>query len=383
MATEATKRFNDLFGKVRARFEKISDSVTLPKDDDDLIDAVIQRIDIDSEATAKSPAPGTPAPEDKEEKYDRLMKRLAWQVGKSGIGVDEVVRSFPGAIQAVLLYKSYEKFKGGESNLVREKFIEMGWKNIQPNLWVLPPNKTPAGSVNQEELKIWARRKLTKPFGKDLDYVFPLIAVIDLKRVTADKKGTRKMPVARTIYNVLEPGEVVPSSHIYSVMKSRGFGVRDIILSGNIPFLASAFATTDDLLAIQENEEAIGAKLRSLTGSQSMGLQDLANLGADLVADSFGTSVAHPKDLAQRLIIEAQFWMRHLGGTVPSPGPAGTTAPSPGQAPELNPEFHQLTQEQEESEQSAQEAKPEPKSDSDAWSDGESDSETDPEPAAS
>lgn len=369
MASEATKRFNELFGKVRARFEKISESVALPKDDDDLIDAVIQRIDIDSEAHAQASAAKPLAAEDKEKKYDRLMKRLAWQLGKSGIIVEEVVRTFPGEIQAVLLYKSYEKFRGGDSNLMREKFIEMGWKNIQPNVWVLPPNKTPAGSVNQEELKIWARRKLTKPFGKDLDYVFPFIIAIDLKKVTADKKGTRKMPVARTIYNVLEPSEVVPSSHLYSVMKSRGFGVKDIILAGDIPFLASAFATPDVLLAIQENEDAIGGKLRSLTGSQSMGLQDIANLGADLIADAFGAAVAHPKDLAQRLIIEAQFWMRHLGGTVPSSGPVEVTTPSQSQAPALSRETPDPSAQSELAEEP--EAKPEPQSESDSWSDSE------------
>ncbi|MDV3293814.1 MAG: hypothetical protein LYZ70_06045 [Nitrososphaerales archaeon] len=372
MASEATKRFNELFGKVRARFEKISESVTPPKDDDDLIDAVIQRIDVDSEAHAEASAPKPPGPEDKEEKYDRLLKRLGWQLAKSGIGVEEVVRTFPGEIQAVLLHKSYEKFKGRDSNFLREKFIEMGWKNIQPNVWVLPPNKTPAGSVNQEELKIWARRKLTKPFGKDLDYVFPFIAVIDLKRVTADKKGTRKLPVARTIYGVLEPSEVVPSSHLYNVMKSRGFGVKDIILSGDIPFLASAFATTDDLLAIQENEEAIGARLRSLTGSQNMGLQDIANLGAELIADAFGTSVAHPKDLAQRLIIEAQFWMRHLGGTVPSPGPTGAEASIQGHVPAQTPETPEPERPAEQAEEPETESRAESQSESESWSDSES-----------
>jgi hypothetical protein len=334
MAEYATRRLNKLFGRFRERVEKLSESVTSSKlDDEDLIDDVIQRIDMPGDEAAKVTTGGRPSAEDGEERYKKLMKRLEWQLSKSGIRVEEVVRAFPGEIQAVLLYKSYEKFKERESNLLREKFIEMGWKNIQPNLWLLPPDKTPGGPVGTGELKVWLRRKLAKPFGREFDYVFPVVAVIDLKKVAADKKGIRKMPVARTIYDVLEPGEVVPASHLYKVMKLRGFGVRDIILSGNIPFLASAFATPDELLAIQENEETIGNKLRSLTGSQSMGLQDLANLGPDLIAGAFGDTVAHAKDLAQRLIVEAQFWMRQLGGTVPSPGPVSVTAPVPRAAP--------------------------------------------------
>jgi len=329
MVGETGRRINKFIGRFRETFEKISETVASPESqEEDLIQTVIHRIDIPDEATPPASPATASQEEDKEKAYEKLIRRLRWQLSRSGIGAEEVVRSFPGEIQAVLLYRSFERFKGRESSLLREKFIEMGWKNIQPNLWVLPPNKTPGGPANSGDLKIWLRRKLAKPFGKDFDYVFPVVAVLDMKRVTADKKGTRKMPVARTIYNVLEPSEIVPAGHLYSVMKARGFGLRDIILSGNIPFLASAFATTDELLAIQENEDALIAKLKSLTGSASMNLQDIANLGPDLIAQALGDAVLHGRDLAQRLIVEAQFWMRYLGGTVPSLGPTPGALPT-------------------------------------------------------
>jgi len=331
LATDATKRLGKFFGRFRDRFEKLESVISPENDDTDLILAVIQRIDVEGEQMVGAEA-GAPAEQEDEEKvYERLMKRIHWQLSRSDITAEDVIRTFPGDVQAVLLYRSYDKFRGNESKL-RERFIEMGWKNIQPNLWVLPPNKTPGGAVNSVDLKVWIRRKLAKPFGRDFDYVFPVVAVVDMKKVTADKKGIRKMPTARTIYNVLEPDEVVPASHLYSVMKARGLGVKDIIMSGNVPFLASAFATPSDLMAIQENEDAISASLKQLTGSKTINLQDIANLGSDLIADAFGSTVAHGKDLAQRLIIEAQFWMRFLGGSVPAPGPI-QTAPVPGQQP--------------------------------------------------
>jgi len=331
LATDATKRLGKFFGRFRDRFEKLESVISPENDDTDLILAVIQRIDVEGEQMVGAEA-GAPAEQEDEEKvYERLMRRIHWQLSRSDITAEDVIRTFPGDVQAVLLYRSYDKFRGNESKL-RERFIEMGWKNIQPNLWVLPPNKTPGGAVNSVDLKVWIRRKLAKPFGRDFDYVFPVVAVVDMKKVTADKKGIRKMPTARTIYNVLEPDEVVPASHLYSVMKARGLGVKDIIMSGNVPFLASAFATPSDLMAIQENEDAISASLKQLTGSKTINLQDIANLGSDLIADAFGSTVAHGKDLAQRLIIEAQFWMRFLGGSVPAPGPI-QTAPVPGQQP--------------------------------------------------
>jgi len=330
MAGDPSKGFGKFFGRVKDRFERLSESVAAANgDDSDLILSVVQRIDVEGELALGGGVESQLESKQEGDMYQKLMRRLQWQLSKSGITPEEAISSYPGEVQAVLLYRSYDKFRESETNLLREKFIEMGWRNIQPNLWVLPPNKTPGGSINSQDLKVWVRKKLAKPCGRDFDYVFPVVAVIDMKKTTADKRGIRKMPTARTIYNVLEPDEVVPPSHLYSVMKSRGFGLRDIILSGDIPFLASAFATQDELMAIQENEEAIVASLKQMTGSQSVNLQDLANLGADLVADAFGSTVVHGKDLAQRLIVEAQYWMRYLGGTVPAPGPM-PSAPAMG-----------------------------------------------------
>lgn len=367
MAGEATKRFGKFLGKFKDRFEKLESVISPGSDEMDLILAVNQRIDVEGEQ-ARAVEAGGAMEEDEEEVYEKLMRRLRWHLSKSGISAEEVIRTFPGDVQVVLLYRSYDKFKGEESNLLREKFIEMGWKNVQPNLWVLPPNKTPGGQVSSGDLKVWVRRKLAKPFGRDFDYVFPVVAVVDMKKVTADKKGIRKMPTARTIYNVLEPDEVVPASHLYSVMKSRGLGVRDIILSGSIPFLASAFATPEELTAIQENEEAISASLRQMTGSRAINLQDIANLGADLVADAFGSTVLHGKDLAQRLIVEAQFWMRLLGGSVPAPGPAPST---PLTRPQPTEEKAETVLETEQwgkpKEEVAKEEEPEPLASQESW----------------
>ncbi|MDV3276905.1 MAG: hypothetical protein LYZ69_00385 [Nitrososphaerales archaeon] len=313
---ESNKRITDLFERVRAPFKKLGETVgQTASSDDDLIHAVIQRIDVEGETSLPEAQPQ--GGYDREEMYKRLLRRLDWQVRKSGIGAEELVRTYGGEVQAVLLHKSYERFRNKSSDVLRGKFIELGLKNVQPGVWVLPPNRVPSGLTTQDELRMWVRRELAKPLGKDFDYVFSFVAVVDLKKVIAERKGIRKMPVARTIYNVLEVDEVVPPSHLYATLKSRSMGVRDIILSGDFPFLASAFAEDEDVAAIKEHEEEIATRLRNATGSKSAALEDIANLGADIIGASLEGIVAHPKDLAQRLIVEAQYWMRFLGGSVP------------------------------------------------------------------
>ena len=103
MAGENGKGFGGFFGRFRERFEKLSESVTSgTKDDMDLILAAIQRIDLEGEEVPSSEG-AQPKEMGEEEIYERIMRRLQWQLSRSGITSDELVRTFPGEVQSVLL----------------------------------------------------------------------------------------------------------------------------------------------------------------------------------------------------------------------------------------------------------------------------------------
>ncbi|MDG6988996.1 MAG: hypothetical protein JRN21_06685 [Nitrososphaerota archaeon] len=309
----AVKRITGLFDKVRGPLSKITSGTTLPKDDE-LAQAVIQRIEVDGEDHA---APATY--EDHELMCKRLVRRLGWQLKNSGITVEELIKSYPGEVKALLLLKSYERSKSKKGSVsLRDRLIATGFKLVQSGVWVLPPTRTPAGLESQESLKLWFRQEMSKQVGKQVDYVFPFVALVDLKRTVSERRGIRKMPAARTLFAVLSLEEVVSYSHLYATMKSRGLSVKDIVLSGDVSFLASAFADGGDLEGVHLHDLELAQKLRHLTGAASIDLEGLANLGPDTIAKALDGVVAHPKDFAQRLIVEAQYWMRFLGGTVPS-----------------------------------------------------------------
>lgn len=310
----AVKRFAGLFGRVRAPLGKISGSPSGTKDDD-LITTVIQRIEVQGEDQTVVDAQSDP-----EQTYRRLMRRLEWQLKNSGITVEELVRSNPGEVRSVLLFKSYEASKKKRKLRVtlRDRLVEIGFKPIQPGIWILPPNRTPPGLDSQDALKVWFRQQMVKPVSKALDYVFPFVASVNLKEVVSERRGIRKMPTARTLFSVLSVDEVASPSHVYATMKARGYGVREVILAGDVSFLSSSFADGEDLDGIRINELEIGGKLRHSTGASAINLEDIANLGPETIARALTGYVAHPKDFAQRLIVEAQYWMRTLGGSVPS-----------------------------------------------------------------
>ncbi|MDG6948050.1 MAG: hypothetical protein JRN40_01890 [Nitrososphaerota archaeon] len=308
----AVKRIAGFFDRVKAPLAKISGPGS-PKDEE-LILAVIGRIEVPGEDTSLPPAP-----EDSDEMYRRLMRRLDWQLKNSGLTPEELLRSYPYEARSLLLFKSYEKTKKKkESTAFKERLIEIGFKAVQPGVWVLPPTRTPAGLDSQEAIRLWFRQNLAKKVPKSVAYVFPFIASVDLKRMVSERRGIRKMPMAKTLFGALSLEEVAPPRHLYAAMKAKGRSVKEIILTGDIPFLSSAFAEGQELRAIQANELEIGARLRSATGSRAVSLEDLANLGPETLAKALEGFVPHPKDFGQRLIIEAQYWLRHLGGTVPT-----------------------------------------------------------------
>lgn len=308
----AVRRIAGLFDRVRSPFGRIGATDTSPREDA-IIEAIIQRIEVEKEEE-----PDSPFEADGEHVYRRLMKRLQWQLRNSGVTVEELVRTYPKEVRALLVFKSYERGKKNrESTAVRERLIELGFESIQPGLWVLPPTKTPPGLDSQEALRLWFRQQMARQLSRSVDYVFPFVASVDLKKVVSERRGIRKMPIARTLFGALSPEQVVPPSHLYAALRTRGMSVKEIILAGDICFLSSAFAERGDLDAVQVNEQEVGRRLKHATGSATVNLEDIANLGPDTIASALKGFVPHPRDFAQRMIVEAQYWMRMMGGTVP------------------------------------------------------------------
>ena len=193
----AVKRITGFFDRVKAPLSKISGSASTK--DEELILAVIQRIEVDGE-DATVPATF----EDRDAVYRRLMLRLDWQLKNSGLTPEELLRSYPYEAKSLLIFKSYEKTKKKkDSAIFKDRLTEKGFKPIQPGVWVLPPTRTPPGLDSQDALRLWFRQNLAKQVPKTIDYVFPFIASVDLKKMISERRGIRKMPTARTLFGAL------------------------------------------------------------------------------------------------------------------------------------------------------------------------------------
>ena len=183
----------DLFGRFAKPFRKTVGPLMRRPSEEDLIAAVVERIPMGGEPVIP---PDADSGAKKEDEFRRLVRRLEHQLSASGVTTDEMLRHYDKPLNAVLVLRHLEKYKRKPSLEIRDRLAAAGFALVQDNVWVLPPSRTPAGLNTQEDIKMWVRSKLTKSLRKDYQYVIPFVAVVDLRKVTAERYRVVKRPEA-------------------------------------------------------------------------------------------------------------------------------------------------------------------------------------------
>ena len=311
---------HDFFGRLVKPLRKTVGPLSRRPDEEEVIAAVNERIPMKGEPVV-SPDAGSETK--REDEFRRLVRRLEHQLSASGVTTDEMLRYYDRPLYAVLVLRHLEKYKRKPSLKIRDRLLGLGFTLVQDNVWVLPPSRTPGGLNTQEDIKAWVRSTLTKSFRKDYQYVLPFVAVIDLRMVVAERHRVVKRPEARTIFSVIELLDLLPPSYVYSYMKKRGFSLEEFIRSGDLVFLASAFADPEALEALKHSYAYAKSRVQSLMNTDGITLSYIADLHENELGAALEGIVKHPVDVARRLALEAQYWERFLDGT-----PQAATGPA-------------------------------------------------------
>ncbi len=301
----------DLLDKFVKPFKKSVEPLMRRRSEEEIIAAIIDRIPVEDEL---------PVPEDadkstkREDEIRRLLRRLGPQFAETGITNDEMLRYYDRPLYALMLLRFMEKYKKKTSLVIRDRLIRLGFIFLQNNVWVLPPARTPQDLKTQEDLKIWVRNTLTKALRKDYQYVLPFVALVDLKKVVAERHRVVRQPDGRTIFSILEMRELLPASYVFSYMKRKGFSLDGMIRGGDLVFLTSGFADLETMQALTKNKEAVTQRVRRLMNAEGLSLSYLADLHEKELGGALQGAVPHPMEVARRLGVEAQYWERFLEG---------------------------------------------------------------------
>lgn len=252
----------------------------------------------------------------REEGFRIYIRRMKTAMKDALITDEDIIKSYPEPLKAILLMRFLEK--QGEKRSVRlaEKINEAGLKFVQNDVWILPPSKTPQDLLTDQDLKQWVYENLTKTLYKKVQFVFPFIAIIDMRKVIAPRRGILRKYTGNTVFNVMELDEMVPPSYVYYYLKERNLGIEDVVRRGDLLFLASALKDQLAVSDIKEKRRQIVQRLFESLSKGSLSLEDISNIDGGALTKVLEGLVQHPDGVAQRLIIESKYWKRFLTSQV-------------------------------------------------------------------
>lgn len=300
-------KFLDRFTESLWKKQKLSE--------EEMLHAFLERVSLtNEEATAVRNA--TDEERRREEGFRIYIRRMKTTMKDALITDEDIIKSYPEPLKAILLMRFLEK--QGEKRSVRlaEKINEAGLKFVQNDVWILPPSKTPQDLVTDQDLKQWVYENLTKTLYKKVQFVFPFIAIIDMRKVIAPRRGILRKYTGNTVFNVMELDEMVPPSYVYYYLKERSLGIEDVVRRGDLLFLASALNDQLAVSDIREKRRQIVQRLFESLSKGSLSLEDISNIDGGALTKVLEGLVQHPDGVAQRLIIESKYWERFLSRQV-------------------------------------------------------------------
>ncbi len=244
------------------------------------------------------------------------IRRMKTAMKDALINDEDIIKSYPEPLKAILLMRFLEK--QGEKRSVRlaEKINEAGLKFVQNDVWILPPSKTPQDLLTDQDLKQWVYENLTKTLYKKVQFVFPFIAILDMRKVIALRRGILRKYTGNTIFNVMELDEMVPPSYVYYYLKERSLGIEDVVRRGDLLFLASSLNDQLAVSDLKEKRKQVVQRLFESLSKGSLSLEEISNIDEGALKKVLEGLVQHPDGVAQRLIIEAKYWQRFLNSQV-------------------------------------------------------------------
>jgi hypothetical protein len=315
----------DLLDRFVKPFKKSVEPLMRKRSEEEIVGAINDRIPLEDEPTIPEDADKNAKREDD---FRRLLRRLDHQVEALGVSTDEMLRYYDRPLNAIILLRTLEKHKKKASLEIRDRLIGLGFVLLHNNVWVLPPSRTPQDLRSQEDIKVWVRNRLTKALRKDYQYVMPFVAVVDMRKVIAERHRVVKQPEARTIFTVMDRKDLLPATYIFSYLKKKGFSLEEMIRSGDLIFLASAFADPETLEALKQSQAYATSRIQRLMNTDGISLSYIADLHEKELGSALDGIVQHPVDVASRLAIEARYWERFLDGTLATQTSGAQSAPT-------------------------------------------------------
>jgi len=287
--------------------------VIFQRREEKIVEKIIERVPAWMEEKLRTAEKELVKSRKREEKLKRVLLKLKSSIKTAGISVDEIIKEYDKPIKAILLFKFRErcKEKRKDSKPLRSRLIQLGFKHLQSGVYILPPIRVPEEINTQEDLRRWVHQNIVSPINGNLEYVFPFVALIDLRKTFSEKKAPKKA-WGRTIFSVLEIDEILPPEAIYSFLRKRHITIEDLIKLGDIVFLASSSCDEQTLSKLEASKDEIMSKLKKILNKDKIKLIEIAEMDTEKLSQVLRGVVKDEERVAKAIKREAIFWKKFL-----------------------------------------------------------------------
>lgn len=247
----------------------------------------------------------------RERQLSKIILRLKSSIKDAGISVEEIIKHYDKPLNAILLYKFRERLKNKKVKYIPQKLIELGFKPLQNGIYILPPARMPKELNTTDELRKWMHQNVIAPIDGNLEYVFPFVAIIDLRKVFSEKRAPENA-WGKTIFGVLDLDEVFSPEIVWSYLMKRRVTIKELIKLGDFVFLATPSCSQDVVKKLDTSKAEIKKRLQKVLGKEEMMLDDIANMNIQQLSKVLKGVVKDENKTAKAIIREAVFWNNFL-----------------------------------------------------------------------
>lgn len=241
------------------------------------------------------------------EKERRALERtrILESLKRSGISVEKLIRRYDKPLSAIIISYASQKQKNKSgyyenSTFLRAELEKFNSKYLGGTDVMIPPANVPPWIKNYSDLKKWLEDEILK--GRYCKIKF--LALIDLRKQVF--WGTylpydQKKPMHFTL------GEVLNVDDIFKEIDINKIALSQVILEGDIAWLASSTLIGDDLKEIFQNQQ----KIENSLGNPSLRMISKDDMVSKIIK-VLPTSIQKRDEVAKAIVEEAKFWEARL-----------------------------------------------------------------------
>ncbi len=245
--------------------------------------------------------------------YKRFLDKINHTLQEKNISKEELLKKVSSKLKAIILYKSYEE--GNQLNkLIRDNvYPELGAVNIASGLTIIPPDKINQ-KLSEKRILEWFKNQVESKVPENYDYNFPIIAVVDLTKITAYKRLKPFRRINRTYLDKIRIEDLISLRELESYLyQEKNISSKEVIEIASVGFLIdSDLITTEEYERIKKDNSKIISEIHNLVGVDQLKTTQFANLEDATLNAVLSKYVSNINEVILSIKNNAQFWKEYF-----------------------------------------------------------------------